>query len=249
MAVTRTDRDRRILGDRVLAREAEFKAIHPVMAEVVDAFAAQHRELGAATEERLREEGEDAKARRERDEAAVLAQRQYSWAYHQVPQMVGGSWKDEADAQGAALIRERVFPLGAPNTIVVSSQRTLDALIHLAEGMGGEGLSYPDSFKVDVTATRDRLARAIADVTADVAETDTVTTRQLQARDAWDIHWQSLRDISAGFLRLQGQLARHPGLFHSLPRRAGGRAPGEADPSTVAVTPGAEGTGPDGESA
>jgi hypothetical protein len=240
MAVTRTDRDRRILGDRVVARADEFRGIDEAVGRVFDRFVGKHGELSERTAARLREEGEDEKARRVRDETAVDGLRQYSWAYHELASLLGDSWTSGVDEAKLALTRARLFPLGSPTEVGMSHQRTLDGLIHLVDGMASEpGVVFPEAFRSDAGRTRDALLAAIGQVTADGAETESVTSTQLQARVEWDQHWQALRDVSAGFLRLAGELARHPGLFRPLTRA--GRGAGTATGAEEAVTPGADG--------
>ncbi|MCB9729782.1 MAG: hypothetical protein H6746_15035 [Deltaproteobacteria bacterium] len=239
MAVSRTDRDRRILGDRVVARAEEFRAIDTAVGRVLDGFIAQHVALEQRTAARLKEEGDDQKARRARDEAAGDAVRLYTWAYYQAPAMLGASWSDVVDDRDIDLVRQRLFPLGPPNAITVSHQRTLDGLIHLGEALGQGGLAFPDAFKGDVAATRDRLSAAIDRVTTDAAETNAATGAQLETRERWDVHWQALRDVTAAFLRLAGELSRHAGLFRPLARAGGGSAAGA--PGDDEVTPGADG--------
>lgn len=241
MAVTRTDRDRRILGDRVVAREAEFRAISGAVGEVYELFIAEHQGMSERTAERLKEESEDDLARRKRDEAASDGVRQYSWAFHRVPALLGESWVDGVDEAALTAARDRIFPLGAPTAVVVSHQRTLDGLIHLVEGMGDDSpVKFPAEFKATVIKTRDALRAAIGGVTQDSAETETATAAQLKARARWDLHWLALREVTAGYLRLAGQTSRHAGLFRSLARKTGG-----AGQSTVeaddGLTPGADG--------
>jgi hypothetical protein len=84
MAVYKTDRQRRILGDRLVARGRELAAIHAAVAEVHRGFTDVHGAFKTALEERQREDGEGAVAREKRDEAVAGCARLYSWAYHQV---------------------------------------------------------------------------------------------------------------------------------------------------------------------
>lgn len=234
MAVTRTDRDRRILGDRVVARAPEFGAIDEAVGRAFALFAAQHDALTAAIALRLREESDDEKARRLRDEAAADAVRQYAWAWHQLPSLLGGSWTADADEADLGLERQRLFPLGAPNEVADTHQRTLDGVIHLATALAhAQDPLYPEAFRTALAETRDRLARAIDAVTTDGAETKVATDAHLSAREAWDRHWQALREITAGFLRLQDQLDRHAPLFRPLARRGGQSAVGQADPEAT----------------
>ena len=106
MAVFRTDRERRILGDRLVARRAEFVAIDEAVGRVLDRFAEAHRELLAALERRRREEGEDSRARRRRDEAAAAAWKHYRWAYHRVDALLAPSWDDAPEPWDVSQIRD-----------------------------------------------------------------------------------------------------------------------------------------------
>ncbi len=241
MAVTRTDRDRRILGDRVQARAAEFGGIDEAVGRAHGLFAAQHRALTEAIGIRLREESEDDRARRQRDEAAADAARQYAWAYHQLPGLLGGTWTADADEADLQLERQRLFPLGAPNEIADTHQRTLDGVIHLAAALAHDEFSlYPEAFRDILAQTRDRLAQGIDAVTTDSAETQEATQAHLKAREDWDRHWQALREITAGFLRLQDRLDHHAPLFRPLARRGGASVIGQGDPEATpddALTP------------
>ena len=70
MAIYRTDRDRRILGDRVVARKAVFEEVHPAVGEVHGVFSETHGKMAEALEERQREENEGTMAREGREQAA-----------------------------------------------------------------------------------------------------------------------------------------------------------------------------------
>ena len=55
MAIYRTDRNRRILGDRVVARKDDFFEIHKAVGEVHGVFTEAHHIMQMIVEDRRRE--------------------------------------------------------------------------------------------------------------------------------------------------------------------------------------------------
>jgi hypothetical protein len=240
MAVYKTDRQRRILGDRLVARGKELGAIHPAVAEVHRGFTDVHGAFQHALEERLREEGEDALARERREEAVAACARLYSWAYHQVDALLRPSWDAADPAADPAAVRERLFPLGNPTAAAVSLQLTLDGMTHfLAAARREPAVAYPPEFLAAAGRARDELLTTVAAVTRDGDETRGAAKAAAEGRERWDTCFNALRDVTSGFLRLQGRLDRLDVLFSELPPSGAGAAGGVTGEAAIPA-PGAE---------
>lgn len=233
MAIHRTDRDRRIVGDRILARKGAFAAVHDVVAMIHDKFSEAHQELATAIETRIKEESEDQVARREREEAAVEAQRLYSWAFHQIDAMLAPSWDDFSDDVESALLKETLFPVGNPSTVAESTQLTVDGLqTFLSQVDAQQAVTYPTAFLERCQSTLSQLRAAIDNVTTEMGESARESDRVLSARTTWDRTFASLRDVTNGLLRLDGREGDLAGLFRSVPRN---QAKSDAVPTTTIV--------------
>jgi hypothetical protein len=219
MAIYRTDRERRILGDRIIARKDTFAAIHDVVGMVHGKLKEAHTALGAAIDARQKEESDDQRARRERDDAAVEVQRLYAWAYNQIDALLSPSWDDPSEEVEAGLLRETMFPLGVPSTVADSVQLTVDAMqSFLAQVAAQQSVSYPAPFLERCHSALAQLRSGIDNVTTEMGESAKESERVIEARANWDRAFTSLRDVTNGLLRLEGREAELAGFFRTLPR-------------------------------
>ena len=218
MAIYRTDRDRRILGDRVVANQDAFNGIHSAVGEVHGLFCEAHVVLAGALEERRREETEDGLARNERERAVEEVGKMYGWAYHQVEGLLQPSWDAVDASEDATSVRARLFPLGPPTAASVSTQLILDGMTHfLAATEREKAVAYPEAFIQSAGEALAALGEATAKVTVEIGETSAMIDTVTAARERWDICYESLRDMTAGFLRLSGEEDRVTVLFRDLP--------------------------------
>jgi len=203
-------------------------------------FADVHGAFQHALEERQREDGEGAIARERREEAVATCARLYSWAYHQVDALLRPTWDAADPSADPAAVRERLFPLGNPTAAAVSLQVTLDGMTHfLAAARREKAVAYPAQFLAAAGAARDALETAVAGVTREDDESRGAAKAVAEARERWDTCFNALRDVTSGFLRLQGRLDRLDVLFSELPA-SGANAAGEASGDAAIPAPGAE---------
>jgi cell division septum initiation protein DivIVA len=233
MAIYRTDRDRRILGDRVVARQEDFSAIHSAVAEVHGRFVEAHTALGAAFEARQKEQNESAEAREVRHGAEATVAKMYSWAYKQVDQLLQPSW-DTADAsEDAADVRERLFPLGPPAVVTKSTQMIIDGMNHfIAAAERERAVAYVAEFSQAAQDALSHLREAVAKVTVEQTETAQAVDAVEKARADWDRHYVALREVTSAFLRLSNEHHRLTTLFRGLTRGGGASEDSEAAPET-----------------
>lgn len=218
MAIYRTDRDRRILGDRIVARIAEFNAVHSAVAEIASQFANTHADLASSIDARIRETGEDEKERQQRDEAWATGQKLYTWAYNQLPSQIMPSWDAEIVSETLEITRKAIFPLGSPSEVFISEQKTLDGLEHFVLGVAREsGLNYPQPFLNAATQAKENLQKGIDAVTRDMAETASAVTKVLEFRSRWDELYRALQEVTSAFLRVQQQDRALLKVFRALP--------------------------------
>jgi hypothetical protein len=230
MAIYRTDRDRRILGDRAIARQAEFSEIHPAVAEVHQRFTEVHAALGAAFEARQKEQNEDAAAREERTGAEVKVAKMYSWAYQQVERLLQPSWEIEDATEDAKDVRDRLFPLGPPNVVSTSTQMVIDGMNHFLAALGREkAITYVSEFSQAAKDALGHLRDAVANVNVEQGETSRAVDAVEAARAAWDTHYTALREVTSAFLRLNNDHHLLTNLFRALPKTGGSSSSDESD--------------------
>ena len=231
MAIYRTDRNRRILGDRVVARKDDFAGIHPAAAEVHGVFTEAHQGLQKIVEDRRREDTEDAMARDNREKAEDRTVQLYSWAYHQVDALLQPNWESVDSPADASDVKERLFPLGNPTEASVSTQIVVDGFSHFLEAVKRENaVAYPPKF---IQGALNALVESIAAVTRESSETDEQAKKVASARERWDNCYNALRDVTSCFLRLEGSYDRLPGFFRDLPSSGSGQQQDKSDPPTV----------------
>ena len=238
MAIYRTDRDRRIIGDRVVAKEESFAGVNKAVEEVWRLFVEVHAELQQALESRQREKSEDAVARQRRAVALERAFAMYRWAYAQLAVLAQPDWDDPPADDLVAELRERLFPLGAPHQLGDSAQMVLDGMTHLLSAAGREEwVSYPQRFMEEAASRRAELSASIGDVSREELETRNWAATHATLRKEWDKHYRSLRDVTGGFLWLADRSEEMASLFRGITRPSGRR--GERDDDGV----GPEGSG------
>jgi len=236
MAVYKTDRQRRIVGDRIAARQGELAAIHPAVGEMHATFRGAHGAFASALEERRREEGEGGLAREKRDAAAARCAELYAWSYHQVDALLRPTWDAAGSAADPDAVRGRLFPLGNPTAVSLSAQLALDGVTHfLAAAARETAVTYPTPFLQAARTAKDALASAAAAVTREDDQGGSAAKAVAEARDRWDTCYVALRDVASGFLRLQGKHDRLDVLFRELDT-AGTSAEETAEPPAAAAT-------------
>ena len=231
MAIYRTDRNRRILGDRVVARKKDFFGIHPATGEVHGVFTEAHNILQKFVEDRRREDTEDSLARENREKSKDRAVQLYSWAYHQVEALLQPNWDSVDSPADAGDVKERLFPLGNPTEASVSTQIVVDGFRHFLEAAKRENaVAYPPKFIQDSQGALNELVDSIAGVTRESSETDEQAKKVALARERWDNCYNALRDVTSCFLRLEGSYDRLPGFFRELPSAGSGQQQDKTDP-------------------
>lgn len=240
MAVWESDRERRMLGDRVVTLRDEFAAIGAPVATMHDIFCGHHAALVSLLDRRALEEDEDEQARLRRDAAAMRAKLLYGWAYVQVPALAWPRWDAPVDDEVVAALMDRLFPLGPPSAVSRSTQLTLDGLTHLQAGMAREALvSFDEGFSAEVARVRDGLAAAVAEVTVEAKETRDAAEGHAKARQKWDDAYRLLKDTTFGLLKLAGRDQELTRLFTPLPdTAAAGPAQSSSTPTKASDTAG-----------
>lgn len=224
MAIYRTDRDRRIIGDRIVAKKDAFAAIHDAVTEIWQLFLIIHTKLQEALENRQREQTEDGKARLARDHAHEFGLAAYRWAYAKLDGLLMPGWDEPPQDEEISATRERLFPLGAPHEIGPSPQKVFDGLSHLLTALEREdAVSYPEDFLKEAAARRARLEATIGDVSREEMETRTWARQHMELREKWDIHFRSLHEVTSAFLRLADKAEELGPLFRTLPGSSGGK--------------------------
>lgn len=218
MATFRTDRDRRILGDRVVARKAQFCAMHAAAAEGHAIFVETHATLEKADNARSKETNEAQQARDTRSSEAADSLRLYAWAYNKLPDLLSPTWNAPVDPEVLEKTHKRLFPFGAPSTIKDQPQVILDALsTFLTQTALKPAIPYQAPFLAEAADKRDKLRAALAAVTTEGDEADAAVSTHKTARDTWDEKYLGLSELTSGLLRLQGKHDQHAHLFRPLP--------------------------------
>ncbi len=234
MGIYETDRERRIVGDNVVAKRETFHEISAAVGEACDYFARKHDGLQVAVEERLRADGDDDVARRARDSTWARALQAYANAYGRLELALSPDWLNTPAPESVVAVRQRLFPLGPPSTVAGSVQLTLDAITHLVAAIGHEtGLHFPEAFVASFVEFRGQLGTALAATSTAREAASRAAQRVFAAREQWDTAYQAFKDITIGYLRLSGQKERLRGLFVELPSTS--RSPGPAEPNPASV--------------
>jgi len=235
VAIFRTDRDRRILGDRVAARPAEFAGIHASVVPAHGQFCSTHTQMVSLEDARTKETTDAQQARVLRDETTQRVLKKYAWAYSKLSDLLSPSWDAPVEPELAAEIQGRLFPLGPPTAVQVSTQLTLDAANRFLKQLPREpGLTYPPPFIAELTAEAAELASRIGAVTREADEAQHATDAHQTHRAKWDNDYLGLREVTSGYLRLTGRSGDHAHLFRKLPGVAG---TSEDTPEPPAPTP------------
>lgn len=122
----------------------------------------------------------------------------------------------------AAEIQGRLFPLGPPTAVQVSTHFTLDAANRFLKQLPREpGLTYPAPFLAQLTAETAELAKSVGAVTRESDEAQHATDAHQAHRAKWDNDYLGLREVTSGYLRLTGRTEAHAHLFRKLPGVAG----------------------------
>ena len=210
--IYRTDRDRRMVGDTILARREQFEAIHPAVSEVFFTFAGHHNTLAQRLDELRREVGEDQQARSFRDGIQAQASALYAWSYNQLDALLTPSWEDPAERVSVDDVRDRLFPLGSPSKLT-SSQKLFDGLTHLKHALTREAVGFSPRFIKALAEKTPALGEAIGKVIKDTTETAEQRALVIEARQKWDEAYTSLKEVASAFLRLQGRREEMGALF------------------------------------
>ncbi|MBI5497385.1 MAG: hypothetical protein HY904_20390 [Deltaproteobacteria bacterium] len=238
MATFRSDRERRMLGDRVVSRKDAFVAVHPAVAEVHAGFADAHGKLQAAIATRDKETGDAQKARDARDDEVAKSNAQYAWAYNELHRIMAPSWDAKVDEDLYAKTVARLFPLGPPATVGATSQLVLDGMKTFVDRVAHEqGVQYPPAFLQAARAGVAAVTAHIAKVNKEADEASAATDAHQAARDKWDTHHQALLEITTGFLRLKDDLGQLNVLFQDIPVSAAAGIGGSQDAPAAAPPP------------
>jgi len=237
MAIFNSDRQKRIIGDRIIAKQQAFNQINPGVKDVFSYFEKTHVVLQEALEERQREETEDSMARQKREEAVDRAMNVYSWAYNQVQALLQPSWNEVTDPTEVDSVRERLFPLGNPTAVSASTQLTIDGLTHFLNAVEREdAVRYPANFISDAKKVLDSVSKTVDEVSREMEETRNLTKAAIDMRNDWENAYLSLKEITSCYLRLNNEHHRMGALFGVLPSASKGAAEGEDAAVTDPVT-------------
>lgn len=221
MAIFSTDRERRMMGDRLVALRDAFVQIDPALVTVYELFCREHGAFSRLQDLRRQEIGEDAAARRARQEESDLGALLYGWLYLRVPLLLRPTWDTVVDPELEAEVMERLFPLGPPSLVARSIQLVLDGLTHLQDALPREPtLTVEPTLLQVVSERRDLLAARTACVTVEQKETRDATEEHAEARKRWDASYRMLREATLGYLRLQNRDEELARLFTVLPTAA-----------------------------
>lgn len=239
MAEYRTDRERRILGLRVESRRALFEAVDEAAGRLSAELIRRTLVLNDFVVKRKREEDQDAVAIGERDSVAEHWGDFYVWTYAQIPAWLQPTWGAARTVHAdSEVLRRRLFTLGAPSKVAAIPQLLLDGLVTLDAALDGDtGLTIPEGYRAELTKGIGLLRSRISGATQEQSETRALVAEHQAARDSWDAAYMALRDVTRGFLRLQGRLDELDALFAPLPTRTGGQSEPEVVEPAEPVTP------------
>lgn len=201
MATYRTDRDRRMIGERILASEAAFMEIHDGVAEVWRRFADTHGKLMEALTVRQLAQPHDPDSTEVSPNAPERAFAMYRWAFVHLPGLAQPGWDDPPADREVEVVRERLFPLGAPQRIGGKDKMVLDGLTHLLSAVADSGVQFSQEFIEEAEARCGDLAVWIESACREERESNR-WEEFLALRKRWDKLYRSLRDVTAGYLWL-----------------------------------------------
>jgi len=237
MAVFRSDRGRRMAGDRIVSRIPAFKAVHSAVGEAAERFAVTHNELGKRIDERIAEQSDDALARETRDQLTERAIQVYAWGYTRLDGLLQGSWEQPYQPDRADRLRGELFPLGNPSGLANGSQLAVDAMRHLHLGLQrNPDLGYSEAFGAEVAQLYGKLEVTLKQVGIETDETKAATEQVTAARQVWDQHRMALEEITTGFLRFEGRVGEIDSLMYSV-RKGTGATPSDEELLDEGVEP------------
>jgi hypothetical protein len=209
----RTDRDRKIQGNRVVARQEMFIELGDAVAEMHGRFAAVNSKLlellGVDPTETAEEETQA-------DEAENRVVKLYNWAYHQLAAVLAPNWEAFVSDERVTAVREHLFPMGSPSMLRASSQLVLDGVNHLMSALKRESVvKYPETFVQELAIARESLVLTLAALQRE--EEREVSPEHAELRGRWDDHYLALRDVTTAFLRLDSRLAELDAYFAPEP--------------------------------
>ena len=207
-----TDRDRRIIGERIVEMEDAFRSVHDGVSEVWQHFANTHTILLKALTSRQLAQTYDPATTRVSPNAPGRAFAMYRWAYVHLPALAQPGWDDPPADRQVEVMRERLFPLGAPQRVGGRDRKVLEGLTHLLSALAEGGMQFPQEFIEEATSRCDDLAMWIE--TASREETESRSWEEfLELRKKWDKLYRSLRDVTAGYLWLADRSEEMSTLF------------------------------------
>lgn len=240
MATFRSDRERRMTGDRILSRKDAFTAIHPAVAEVHGVFARAHQDLQTAISARTKETKDAEDARETRDAAYKRVAGQLTWAYAEVERKLTPSWDALPDADLVDKARANLFPLGPPAVFGSTNQLTHDAMVTYLDRVNRVPPAErpPPAFMQAAQAALTEASKAAAAVNTEADEASTATRQHTGARARWDNVHVALKEVTSGFLRLAGKVDLFSTLFQDLPvNAAAGEYSTDPAPPPAGTTP------------
>ena len=214
MAVFRSDRDRQILGERVLGQAEEIKWIHSAVQDVLETFGWALKDLAKAGRERARKESDASRARRRREEALSRAFRLYSWGYGQIERLLQPTWEDVIEPLEILAARERLFPMGRPDVVAGSASTMAEAVGRLSAALEREVvLDYPAEYADEVARAHAEAVAALDAAARAGTEVDELTERHEAAQMHWEGAYAALWAVARGFLALDGEVDNLGTLF------------------------------------
>lgn len=210
----RTDRDRKIQGNRVAGRREMFVELGQAVTEMHGRFIEVHDKLlgllGVEADEIPK--AEEAQA----DEAENRLVKLYNWAYHQLAAVLAPNWEAFVSDERVTAVREHLFPMGSPSMLRASSQLVLDGVNHLMAALKRESVvKYPETFVQELAIARESLVLAMAALQQQ--EEREVSPEHAETRGRWDDHFLALREVTTAFLRLDNRLVELDAYFAPEP--------------------------------
>ena len=213
MAIFRTDKERKVHGERVVGRKGLFAELDEAVARLHSLFSDAHRGLVELIDsaDKGTEENE---AEKKTEQAVNDVTRLYRWAYNQLTALVTPDWNAYVSDEQIAAARERLFPIGNPNVMTVSQQLVLESVSHLITALKQEKVAqYPQTFFEELTRARETLVATLAAISKEPREPREIGEAHRQARALWDNRYTALHEVTQGFLRLASRFEQLDRFF------------------------------------